>query len=134
MLALVVLTSILQVLLLRWVPPLFTVPMVYSWVGRPFGEGSRPPIRYRWIPLTAVSDHLQRAVLAAEDQRFFDHHGFDLVEIRHALTEAAGGDRLRGASTISMQTARSVFLVPRRSILNQLFKQSTASLRGTRNA
>jgi monofunctional biosynthetic peptidoglycan transglycosylase len=115
-LSLLVLTSVLQVVLLRWVPPLFTVPMACSWVSRPFGDGPHWPIRYRWIPLTGVSFHLQRAVLAAEDQRFFDHHGFDLVEIRHALTEAAGGDRLRGASTISMQTARSVFLVPSRSI------------------
>lgn len=114
--ALLVLTSVLQVVLLRWVPPLFTVPMAYRWVSRPFGEGARPPIRYRWIALDTVSVHLQRAVLAAEDQRFFDHLGFDLVEIRHALSDAAGGDSLRGASTISMQTARSVFLVPSRSI------------------
>jgi monofunctional biosynthetic peptidoglycan transglycosylase len=115
-LALVVLTSVIQVLLLRWVPPLFTVPMAFGWVSRPFTDGPSPPIRYRWIGLDDVSPHLRRAVIAAEDQRFLDHRGFDLVEIKNALAEAADGDRLRGASTISMQTARSVFLVPSRSI------------------
>lgn len=115
--SLLVLTSVLQVLLLRWMPPLFTVPMAWNWVSRPFVQGSHPPVRYHWIPLGSVSPHLRRAVIAAEDQRFLHHKGFDLVEIKDAVADAVGGgDRLRGASTISMQTARGVFLIPSRSL------------------
>jgi monofunctional biosynthetic peptidoglycan transglycosylase len=116
LLSLLVLASVFQVLLLRWVPPPFTVPMAFYWASRPFSPEPHRPIRYHWASLSAVSPHLQRAVVAAEDQRFFDHHGFDLVEIRKALSAAVAGDRLRGASTISMQAARSVFLLPRRSV------------------
>jgi monofunctional glycosyltransferase len=114
--ALLVLTSVLQVLLLRWVPPLFTAPMGFSWVKGVFVDQARPTIHYRWVPLHDISPHLRRAVMAGEDQRFLDHNGFDLIEIRKALGEIASGERLRGASTISMQTARGVFLVPSRSI------------------
>jgi monofunctional biosynthetic peptidoglycan transglycosylase len=67
-----------------------------------------------WRPLEAISPHLARAVAAAEDARFCDHRGFDFVEIRAARAEAAAGGRLRGASTISQQTAKNVFLWPDR--------------------
>jgi len=115
-LSLLVSLTVLQVLALRWVPPLFTIPMAWHWASRPFVDGAPPPVRYRWTGLGDVSPHLRRAVIAAEDQRFLDHGGFDMVEIRKAVAEAVGGERLRGASTISMQTARSVFLIPSRSI------------------
>jgi monofunctional biosynthetic peptidoglycan transglycosylase len=62
---------------------------------------------------------LAKAVLAAEDQRFLSHHGFDFVELNDALQDMAAGERLRGASTITMQAARSVFLWPGRSLLRK---------------
>ena len=65
-----------------------------------------------WRPLEAISPHLVRAVMAAEDARFCDHWGFDLTEIRRALAEAEAGGRRRGASTITQQTAKNVFLWP----------------------
>jgi monofunctional biosynthetic peptidoglycan transglycosylase len=67
-----------------------------------------------WRPLDAISPHLARAVAAAEDARFCDHRGFDFVEIQAARADAAAGGRLRGASTISQQTAKNVFLWPDR--------------------
>jgi monofunctional biosynthetic peptidoglycan transglycosylase len=72
-----------------------------------------------WRPLDAISPHLARAVVAAEDARFCDHHGFDLAAIRAAQARNAEGGRLLGASTIPMQTAKNVFLWPARSWLRK---------------
>jgi monofunctional biosynthetic peptidoglycan transglycosylase len=71
-------------------------------------------LRQEWVALGDVSPALVRAVIASEDARFCAHGGFDWREIRNAWTEWRGGGRLRGASTLSMQTARSVFLWPGR--------------------
>ena len=68
-----------------------------------------------WIPRDRLSSNLARAVLTAEDQRFYDHNGFDWVEIQNALEKHEKGGNLRGASTISMQLARNLFLWSGRS-------------------
>ena len=72
------------------------------------------PIRHAWVPIDAVSPEIVRAVIAAEDNKFCRHLGFDLGEMRAALAEARSGGRVRGASTISQQTAKNVFLWPGR--------------------
>jgi len=74
---------------------------------------------YIWRPLDKISPHLQRAVLASEDQRYLDHHGFDMVEIRQALKEFFLEQKCRGASTISMQAARTIYLLPNRGIIRK---------------
>jgi monofunctional biosynthetic peptidoglycan transglycosylase len=61
-----------------------------------------------------------KAVLAAEDQRFLIHHGFDFVEMRKALGDILSARRTRGASTISMQVSRTVFLWPERSLTRKV--------------
>ncbi len=66
--------------------------------------------RQDWTPLKRISPHLVRAVIAAEDTRFCSHGGFDMEEIRKAMAESEAGGRTRGASTISQQTAKNVFL------------------------
>jgi monofunctional biosynthetic peptidoglycan transglycosylase len=76
-------------------------------------------VRYRWRPLSAISPDLVSAVIAAEDSRFCAHAGFDFDAIETALREAEGGGRLRGASTISQQTAKNAFLFPQRSWLRK---------------
>ncbi|MBN2807959.1 MAG: monofunctional biosynthetic peptidoglycan transglycosylase [Deltaproteobacteria bacterium] len=68
-----------------------------------------------WVSLQEISPHLRRAVLASEDQRFLRHRGFDFIELGLALQALQEGGALRGASTISMQTARTLFLWPARS-------------------
>jgi monofunctional biosynthetic peptidoglycan transglycosylase len=73
------------------------------------------PITKPWVPLTAISPNLVRAVIASEDSRFCSHHGFDWDAIDRALEQDAAGDRLRGGSTISQQTAKNLFLLPDRS-------------------
>ncbi len=76
------------------------------------GEGTH----YSWVPFDEIAPSLPTAVIAAEDQRFCSHHGFDWVSIDKAVKEHEHGRRLlRGASTISQQAARSLFLVPVRS-------------------
>ena len=67
-------------------------------------------VRQNWVDLQDISPHLVRAVIAAEDQNFCSHQGFDIKEIQKAMQEAENGGDLRGASTISQQTAKNVFL------------------------
>jgi len=67
-------------------------------------------VRSTWVDLKNISPHLVRAVIAAEDQNFCSHDGFDMKEIQKAMQEAENGGDLRGASTISQQTAKNVFL------------------------
>lgn len=73
----------------------------------------------RWVPLSDMSPHLVRAVIAAEDTKFCAHRGFDMEQIKIALAEAERGGRLRGASTISQQTAKNVFLWPGRGFIRK---------------
>lgn len=67
-------------------------------------------VRYAWTPLEEISPHMVRAVIASEDMRFCRHHGFDFDAIGAAVRDARAGRGLRGASTISQQTAKNVFL------------------------
>lgn len=67
-------------------------------------------VQRTWAPLSAVSPHLVRAVIAAEDSRFCAHGGFDREAIEDALEERRNGERRRGASTISQQTVKNAFL------------------------
>src|SRR5437588_8462334 len=104
----VIVMPVALVLLFRFVPPPITPLMVARWLA----GGS---ITQTWIPLSEVSPNLVRAVIASEDTKFCSHHGFDWDAIDRALDEDAFGDRLRGGSTISQQTAKNLFLSPSRS-------------------
>jgi monofunctional biosynthetic peptidoglycan transglycosylase len=70
------------------------------------------PIHQSWVPLPRISPWLLRAVVASEDARFCSHHGFDFEEIGAALDRFRSGGHLRGASTISQQTAKNILLWP----------------------
>jgi monofunctional biosynthetic peptidoglycan transglycosylase len=74
---------------------------------------------HRWKPLYEISPNLVRAVVAAEDARFCEHHGFDFEAMRRAFVNNQKGQRLRGGSTISQQTAKNVFLWEGRSYLRK---------------
>lgn len=78
-------------------------------------RGEKIRLRHHWVPLDSMSIYMPVAVMASEDQRFLMHHGFDMTEIRIAMQERRSGKRNRGASTISQQTAKNVFLWPRHS-------------------
>ena len=108
--------SALLVVMLRWVPPPTTAFILQhrlaNWeAGRPTG--------YRWVGWDEMSPELAVAVIAAEDQRFPQHHGLDFEAIGDALKERRNGGRLRGASTISQQVAKNLFLWPGRSLVRK---------------
>lgn len=75
------------------------------------------PVERRWVPLAEISPHLIRAVIAAEDQRYCSHRGVDWVELNAVMEDEDGPSR--GASTLSMQTAKNVFLWPGRSYVRK---------------
>ncbi len=116
---LLVLLSVAQVIILIFIAPPFTVRMALNHISQLIDPEHHLPPKYIWRPLDKISPHLQKAVLAGEDQRFLDHNGFDWVEIRHSLKDLFGEHKLRGASTISMQTARTVYLLPDRGIIRK---------------
>ena len=75
-------------------------------------------VDYRFVPWSRIASPMRRAVVVAEDQRFLEHRGFDLKSVERALVERASGGsgRLRGASTLTQQLAKNLFLWPGRSI------------------
>ena len=77
------------------------------------------PITWSWTPIEEISPDMAIAVVAAEDAHFMEHNGFDWEQIGKAYEESESGKRLRGASTISQQTAKNVFLWPGRSWLRK---------------
>ncbi len=109
-----VVLSIAIVVLFRFVPPPGSMVMVerkvQSWIN---SEPIR--IQHQWRNWDELSSNAKLAVIAAEDQRFPQHRGFDLVEMRRAWEASRDGARLRGASTLSQQTAKNVFLWSGRS-------------------
>jgi len=116
---LIVLTA-LQILVLRFINPPFTLHTGWRWLhGKATGKPYHWPLQ-AWRKLEGISPELVKAVLAGEDQRFFRHHGFDFIEIDQAFRELLREKRLRGASTISMQVARTVFLWPDRNWLRKV--------------
>jgi len=102
----------------RWIdPPTTMVHMqrrLQAWIhGTPYHE------RYRFIPLDQISRDLQHAVIAAEDARFYQHHGFDWQEIQIAAEDDLEGERTRGASTITQQLVKNLFFGTGRSFVRK---------------
>lgn len=106
----------IEVAMVRFVDPPRTRPMVFHQLGAFFSRGARPPLRYRWIDLKQVPPVFLKHLWISEDQRFFQHDGFDWKELDAALEQAERrGKPVRGVSTITMQCARSIFLWQGRS-------------------
>lgn len=101
--------SVLVVAAFRFVPPPTTAFMLARRIDA-IATGEPSAIDYRWVPASRISPNLPIAFVAAEDQKFPAHHGFDLDAIGKALDERERGERQRGASTISQQVAKNLFL------------------------
>lgn len=104
-----------HVLWWKWVPPSET-----SFMSLRLGElNAKQPdaeLRYRWVPYERISIHLKRAVIAAEDDKFVDHEGFDWEGIQKAIEKnQKKGKTVAGGSTISQQLAKNLFLSPTKS-------------------
>lgn len=100
---------LLSLALLRFVNPPTTSVQVERRVQSWFAKGKYQK-RYRFVPLSRISPAFQHAVIAAEDGRFYQHHGFDWEQIQDAIEDEQEGKRLRGASTISQQLVKNLFL------------------------
>ncbi|HXD98493.1 MAG TPA: monofunctional biosynthetic peptidoglycan transglycosylase [Candidatus Acidoferrum sp.] len=100
-------------------PPTRTA-FIERWRALQREAGRDDRVDRRWVPYGAISPNLKTAVLVAEDINFFSHHGFDSGEIRKALTQAIGDLELpRGASTITQQLAKNLWLSPSRDPLRK---------------
>lgn len=111
--------SVLAVAGLRWIDPWTSSFMIRERVLA-LAEGRQDfRLYHRWVGWEEISSHAKLAVIAAEDQRFPDHRGFDLVEIRGSWDNYRRGKQLRGASTISQQLAKNLYLWPGRSFLRK---------------
>lgn len=113
------LLSLLPVLILRFVPAPTSAVIIEQHLSHWLDRSAAPVQPRHWVPLRQVSPQLALALVAAEDQRFPFHHGFDFGSIDKALQAADDGRRLRGASTISQQTAKNLFLWNGRSYLRK---------------
>jgi monofunctional biosynthetic peptidoglycan transglycosylase len=110
--------AVLMLIAARWIdPPTTAVHMerrMQSWIHRtPYHE------RYEFVPLNEISPDLQHAVIAAEDARFYQHHGFDWNAMEIAAEDDMEGGRLRGGSTITQQLVKNLFFGTGRSILRK---------------
>jgi len=105
--------TVLAVVSMRWIDPLATTFMLRDRIGGLFDEDHQ--FRHDWRDWDDISKHAALAVIAAEDQRFPFHRGFDLKQIDKALEDRERGRRVRGASTISQQVAKNLFLWPGQS-------------------
>jgi monofunctional biosynthetic peptidoglycan transglycosylase len=114
-----VLVTALPVLVLRVVPPLTSSFMLQRRIGALLAGDSRFELRRHWLPWSEISRELPIAVVAAEDQKFPHHAGFDWGSIGNAIAENEGRARPRGASTVTQQVAKNLFLWPGRSLLRK---------------
>jgi monofunctional biosynthetic peptidoglycan transglycosylase len=117
-LLLVLLGPALPIAALRFLPPLGSALMAQRWVeARSAGRSFR--LQYDWVPMARISPALRAAAVASEDQRFYEHGGFDWKSMQDAVSEWREGRKLRGASTISQQVAKNLFLWPGRSLVRK---------------
>jgi len=111
--------GICAVAILRFVHPVTSAFMIERRIAALANNERSFMLSYRWTPWDQVSKQLPIALVAAEDQKFPFHHGFDVQAIQDAIADAEDGDRLRGASTISQQVAKNLFLCNGRSFVRK---------------
>lgn len=107
-----VIISVGLTLLFRWFVPPTSAYMIQQRI-------SGIPIEHRWVPMKRISPYAALAVISSEDQNFFNHRGVDLKAIGDAIEESLSRNRLRGASTISQQVVKNLYLWPGKSYLRK---------------
>ena len=114
------LTTVLGLILFTWIPV-----AALRWVDPPtsafmlLDRSGISPLRHEWRPWAELGETLPLAVVASEDQKFADHFGFDVASIQSSIEAYGDGEQLRGASTISQQVAKNLFLWPDRSFVRK---------------
>lgn len=107
--------SIGSVLLMRWIDPVTSAFMLRERASAALAGDRNFRFRYRWVDERGIAPQMKLAVMAAEDQKFPSHWGFDVESINKALEKQRRGGRVRGASTITQQVAKNLYLWPGRS-------------------
>lgn len=110
--------SLFFVVLYKFVPVPYTPLMVIRYFENK-SAGKDIETKHHWVPLENISKNLQKAVIASEDGRFFDHYGLDFSAMQKAAVGNFKGKKLKGGSTITQQTAKNVFLWQGRSYLRK---------------
>jgi len=123
------LSSVLFVFILRFVNPPFTTLMMIR-NDMKSAQGNSPAMKLNWVPLKSIPSSLKLALIVSEDFNFFSHHGFDFDAIIRAIdyNRVNDGKKFMGASTISQQTAKNVFLWPERSWMRKFLEAYFTSL------
>jgi monofunctional biosynthetic peptidoglycan transglycosylase len=103
----------------RWLPLPTSAFMLYCHYQDLVQNLAYRPIQYYWVSKKNISPNAAAAVIASEDQRFFQHSGFDLDSIQSSIDVYIDGGKLRGASTISQQVAKNLFLTPSKSFIRK---------------
>lgn len=114
--------SIISTIFFRWIPVPFTPFMLLQCVEQMVDAHREIKLKKDWVPLYEISPELQLAVVCSEDQNFLDHYGFDFDAIEKAVKHNKNHKRKRGASTISQQTAKNVFLSNGRNWIRKGFE------------
>ncbi|MDO4511386.1 MAG: monofunctional biosynthetic peptidoglycan transglycosylase [Bacteroidales bacterium] len=111
-------STIAAVVILKWLPVYYT-PLMFIRAAEQVADGRSIRMEHQWVNLNRVSENMPLAVISSEDSQFLKHKGFDFEEIYKARLTAIRGGKERGASTISQQTAKNVFLWPGHSWLRK---------------
>jgi monofunctional biosynthetic peptidoglycan transglycosylase len=111
--------SIGMVVLYRFVPVPITPLMIIRVVEQSFDSEKKVRLSKDWVPISEISKNAAQAVIASEDQKFLEHNGFDVESMKKAWENNKSGKRIKGASTITQQTVKNVFLWPSRSYLRK---------------
>ena len=115
-----ILLTVLWVLVLKWIPPVATPLMVQRAIE--YRSDKDFKTHYKWVPYERISADLAKAVIASEDNLFFEHDGFDRKAIKQAINDRKAGKPQRGGSSISQQTAKNVFCTHRRDFIRKGFE------------
>lgn len=116
-----ILITICWVLLYKWIP-VPTTPLMAIRGVQQLQHNEDVRWNHEWVPLENISKNLQLAVICSEDQKFVTHRGFDVEAIEKVIDNYSADEQIRGASTISQQTAKNVFLWPQRSWIRKGFE------------
>lgn len=116
------LLSVISVLALKWIDPFTSSVMMQRKISSIFSSDENSTIHYNWVDYDDISVNAKLAVVAAEDQNFPYHFGFDIEQIGKAINESQQGRRLRGASTITQQVAKNLFLWSGKSFIRKGFE------------
>jgi monofunctional biosynthetic peptidoglycan transglycosylase len=117
-----ILASVLGVLIFKWMPVPFTWLMLIRKTEAVFSSEKDTELRYQWRAYEDISPNLAIAMIASEDQLFLEHFGFDLKAMEKAVEHNKKSKRMRGASTITQQVAKNLFLWPGRSYVRKAFE------------